>query len=225
MTEAQWRTCTSPEAILNFLTAKASPRKLRLYAVGCCRRIWQYLDDDRCRHAVDMAQRFADGRATEAELFAAGQGVVSVARVWGEPGSLASRSQSSLGGAAWSATRMPAWYAAWDAAWDARMVARDYLPGADWENERAWQATLLLDLFGNPFRPVRFDGSWLIQHDGAVAKLAQVIYDEDRFGDLPILADALEEAGCTSTEMLEHCRARQSHYRGCWVVDLILAKE
>jgi hypothetical protein len=224
MTEAQWRSCTSPEAILNYLTDKASPRKLRLYAIGCCRRIWHLLTDERCRHAVEMAQRFVDGRASEADLFAAGQAVASVAHVWGEPGSPASRSTSALGGAAWSAARMPAWYAAWDAAWDARMVARDYVPGTDWEKERAWQATLLLDLFGNPFRPVRIDPSWLIQHDGAVHKLAQVIYDEDRFGDLPILADALEEAGCTSTELLEHCRARQPHYRGCWAVDAVLEK-
>ena len=62
----------------------------------------------------------------------------------------------------------------------------------------------------------------LLQADGAVSKLAQVIYDEDRFGDLPILADALEEAGCTHAELLAHCRGRQAHYRGCWVVDLVL---
>ncbi len=225
MTEDEWRTCTSPEAILNFLTDKASPRKLRLYAIGCCRRIWQYLNDDRCRYAVEVAQRFVDGRATEADLFAAGQGVASVARVWGEPGSPAAHATASRGGAAWAATRMLAWYCAWDAAWDARMVGRDYAPGTDWETERAWQATLLLDLFGNPFQPARIDPSWLLQADGAVHKLARVIYDEDRFGDLPILADALEEAGCTSIEMLAHCRARRAHYRGCWVVDLVLGKQ
>jgi hypothetical protein len=222
MTEAQWHTCTSPEAILNFLTNKASERKLRLYAVGCCRRIWQQLDD-RCRYAVETAQRFADDRASEAELFSAGQAVASIARVTGDPSLPIARSTSSRGGAAWSATRMPAWFAAWDAAWDARMVARDYIP-TDWEKERVWQASLLLDLFGNPFQPVIVDPAWLIQHDGAVHKLAQVIYEEGRFGDMPILADALEEAGCTSAEILEHCRARQPHYRGCWVVDAVLGK-
>ena len=53
-------------------------------------------------------------------------------------------------------------------------------------------------------------------------QLARVIYDEDRFGDLPILADALEEAGCTCTDILDHCRGRLPHYRGCWVVDAVL---
>jgi hypothetical protein len=55
--------------------------------------------------------------------------------------------------------------------------------------------------------------------------LAQVIYDERRFADLPILADALEEAGCTNTDILDHCRLPGEHVRGCWVVDLILRKE
>jgi hypothetical protein len=223
MTEAQWRNCISPEAILNFLTDKASERKLRLYAIGCCRRIWRWLTDDRSRHAVETAQRFIDNRATEAELSAAGQMAAVVARVWGDVGSPIAHSTHALGGAAWAATRFPAWHAAWDAAWDARMVARDFVPGADWESERAWQAELLLDLFFHPHHPPRIDPAWLLQQDGAVHKLARVIYEEGRFGDLPILADALEEAGCTSAELLEHCRARgRTHYRGCWVVDAVL---
>src|SRR5437773_2750298 len=80
-----------------------------------------------------------------------------------------------------------------DAAWDARMAARDFIPGTDWERERAWQAGLLRDLVGSPFREVRVEPAWLAFDGGAVTKLARVIYDEDRFGDLPILADALEE--------------------------------
>src|SRR6202042_3792878 len=101
MTEAQWRCCNSPEEILNFLTDKASPRKLRLYAIGCCRRIWQELSDDRCRYAVEVAQNFVDGRASEADLFSAGQTVASLARVDGSLGSPVALSTSSVGGAAW----------------------------------------------------------------------------------------------------------------------------
>jgi hypothetical protein len=226
MTEAQWRTSISPEAILNFLTDKASKRKLRLYAIGCCRRIWHLLTDDRCQYAVEVAQRYVDGRATDAELSAAGQIVASVARVWGDVGSPVPRSGQALhalGGAAWATTRSSAWVAAWDAAWDARMAARDHISGTDWEKERVWQAGLLRDLIGNPFHPPHIEPAWLFQEDGAVHNLAQVIYDEGRFGDLPILADALEEAGCTHTEMLEHCHTPGlPHYRGCWVVDAVL---
>jgi hypothetical protein len=225
MTEEQWRACTSPEAMLNYLTDHASPRKLRLYAIGCCRRIWHLLSDDRCRYAVEMAQRFVDGRASPVDLLAAERLVAAVARPWGDIGSALARATFSLGGAAWAATRASAWLAAWDAAFDARMAARDFVPGADWERERVWQAELLHDLVGNPFRPMEVEAAWLAFDDGAVPKLARVIYDEDRFGDLPILADALEEAGCMRTDVLEHCRGRSPHYRGCWIVDRLLELE
>src|SRR5262245_35444770 len=98
MTEEQWRTCSSPEALPNFLTDRASPRKLRLYAIGCCRRIHSLLKDDRCSHAVEVAQRFVDGRATAAELAAAGQVVATVARLWGDIGSPLARSTYAIGG-------------------------------------------------------------------------------------------------------------------------------
>jgi hypothetical protein len=222
MTEDQWPTSQNPEAMLNALSDQASPRKLRLYAVGCCRRIWHLLRDDRCKHAVEVAQRFVDGRATAFDLEAAGRTVAGVARVWGDVGSPVARSTFALGGAAWAATRSSAWLAAWDAAWDARVVAREQVRGTDWEKERAWQAGLLRDLVGNPFRPSRIEPAWLTPD---VLRLAQVIYDESQFGEMPYLGDALLDAGCDDLAMLEHCRGREPHYRGCWVIDLLLGLE
>ncbi len=221
MTEAEWRACTSPEAMLHHLTDRASPRKLRLYAVNCCRRIWHLLTDERCRHAIDVAQRFVDGKATMADLASAGHVVASVARVWGDSLSPVARATYAIGGAAWAATRGSAWLSAWDAAWDARMAARDFVAGTDWEKERQWQAAVLHDLVGNPFRPPALDPAWLAP-SSPVSQMARVIYDEDRFGDLPILGDALEEAGCADGELLAHCHGRGPHYRGCWVVDAVL---
>lgn len=221
MTESEWRACTSPEAMLHHLTDRASPRKLRLYAINCCRRIWHLLSDERCRHAVETAQRFVDGKATLADLTNAGHTVAAVARVWGDALSPVARATYAIGGAAWAATRGSAWLSAWDAAWDARMAARDFVPGTDWEKERLWQASLLHDLVGNPFRPPRLDPAWL-SPASPVAQLARVIYDEDRFGDLPYLGDALEEAGCPDPGVLEHCHGKGPHYRGCWVVDAVL---
>ncbi len=220
MTETHWPTCGNPEAMLNTLTDAASPRKLRLYAINCCRRIWHLMHDPRCRHAVEVAQRFVDGQATPSELEAAGRTVASVARVWGEIASPVARSTFALGGAAWAATRASAWLAAWDAAYDARTVARDNIKGTDWESERAWQAELLRDLIGNPFRRRGVEPAWLTPD---VLRLAAVIYDEDQFGEMPYLADALLDAGCGDDALLAHCRARTTHYRGCWVVDLLLA--
>jgi hypothetical protein len=80
----------------------------------------------------------------------------------------------------------------------------------------------LRDVFGNPFRPVTLDPAWRTAN---VVSLARAIYDERAFDRMPILADALEDAGCTSADVLEHCRRPGEHVRGCWVVDLVLGKE
>jgi hypothetical protein len=82
---------------------------------------------------------------------------------------------------------------------------------------------LLRDIFGNPFRPVVFSPSW--RTSTAVA-LARTMYDAREFSAMPILADALQDAGCDNDDILTHCRdANQTHVRGCWVVDLVLGKE
>jgi hypothetical protein len=85
---------------------------------------------------------------------------------------------------------------------------------------------LLRDLFGPfPFREVPIDPAWLASNDGVVGKLAASIYEGRVFERMPILADALEEAGCGNQEMLMHCRQQgQPHARGCWLLDDILGK-
>jgi hypothetical protein len=80
----------------------------------------------------------------------------------------------------------------------------------------------LRDVFGNPFRPVTVNPTW---QTATVVSLAQAIYDERAFDRMPILADALEDAGCTNADVLNHCRQPGEHVRGCWVVDLLLGKQ
>lgn len=87
------------------------------------------------------------------------------------------------------------------------------------------QARLIRDIFGNPFRPSTIDPAWLTWNNRTVPKLAQTIYDDRRYDIMPILGDALEDAGCNDEQMLEHCRGTGPHVRGCWVVDLILGKK
>jgi hypothetical protein len=77
------------------------------------------------------------------------------------------------------------------------------------------------ELFGNPFRPVEL-GNLLVHQE--LRQLAQGIYQQNHFQALPILADALEEAGCTGTELLTHLRLGKRHARGCWALDMVLAK-
>lgn len=88
--------------------------------------------------------------------------------------------------------------------------------------EEQSQTTLLRCIFGNPFRPVAFAPHW--RSETAVS-LATGIYDERAFDRLPILADALEEAGCDNADVLAHCRSDGPHARGCWVVDGVLGRE
>jgi hypothetical protein len=87
---------------------------------------------------------------------------------------------------------------------------------------RERQRVLLHDIVANPFHPVFFDPTWRAPN---VLAVAQVIYEDRRFEDMPILADALEDTGCTSEDILSHCRSPGPHVRGCWVVDLILSKD
>ena len=86
----------------------------------------------------------------------------------------------------------------------------------------AEHSTILRDIFGNPFRPVAFDPAW---RTSTAVGLAEAIYDERAFDRLPILADALQDAGCEDADILGHCRGDGPHVRGCWVVDLVLGKE
>jgi hypothetical protein len=83
-------------------------------------------------------------------------------------------------------------------------------------------AELLRDVFGNPFRPVTADPAWL---SSTVTAMARGIYADRAFDRLPILADALQDAGCDHEDVLAHCRGPGPHARGCWVVDLALGKE
>jgi hypothetical protein len=93
---------------------------------------------------------------------------------------------------------------------------------ADRYAEGRAQCGLLRDIFGNPFRPVTFDTNW---RTSDVTAMARGMYETRDFGAMPILADALQDAGCENTAVLDHCRGPGPHVRGCWVVDLILGKE
>jgi hypothetical protein len=208
MTEAEWLECTDPERMLKFLRRKASERKLRLFACACCRRIWRFLPDKRSRKAVEVAERYADGKADEDRLGSACEDAVEAAETGRGADAAAHASDISP---------VDAKYVAFEAAWAARRT--DDSPPTE---EFVAQAELLRDIIGNPFRPVTVDPSWLTH---TVTALAKGIYDKRAFDRLPILADAPEEAGCANADILAHCRKPGEHLRGCWVVDLLLGKE
>ena len=90
--------------------------------------------------------------------------------------------------------------------------------------EQAHQADLVREVIGNPFRPESIDQAWLSANDRAVTRIAEGIVQGGTFEDMPVLADALEDAGCTRQAMLDHCRGPGPHGVGCWVLDSVLGK-
>jgi hypothetical protein len=232
MTEADWAECTRPLPMLAYLEARrgSSDRKLRLFAVACCRRIATFLTDKRSRVAVEVGEHRADGLASEPEVEAARQEARQAAARFqaargGGLGKRAWRTQQVAERAAWAAClalensrySLSAVALATETVADLRGLGFDAHPGH-------WQCHLLREVFGNPFRPVAVERGWLSSNGGCVARLAAGIYAERRFRDLPVLADALEEAGCTDADLLAHCRDGRGHVRGCWVVDAVLGK-
>jgi hypothetical protein len=81
---------------------------------------------------------------------------------------------------------------------------------------------LVHEIFGNPFHPFTPHRSMLKWQDDMITKFARNIEERGAFEELPILADALEEAGCTDTYLLNHCREPKTHVPGCWALDALL---
>jgi hypothetical protein len=230
VTEAEWLNGTDPRSMLDEFWGRSRDRKLRLFACACVRRVWDALADPRSRMAVEVAERFADGGATWAELrvafnaaWAAGHGLAGHTGV-AEAAALECASHDSFA-AARNASLAAAQAVAWSAPRVAAGGAEIYDALADALAEaQADQCARLRELIGNPFRPVNLPADVLTWNDGTVPRLAGLVYAARRWEDLPVLADALEEAGCGDADVLAHCRGGGEHIRGCWVVDALLEK-
>jgi hypothetical protein len=228
MTEQDWLECDDPDILLRFLRGRASERKLRLFACACAWRVWHLITDRWSRKTIKVAEKFADGLVDEAKLkYAWGDARRSCQQV-----ARANRDHVQPGFVAFY--HGPADSDAWMAAWHTGVNSASVLANATssllhahdpwrlaYDAERRVQCTLLRDVFGNPFRAIGFDPSWRTAQAVAVA---QAMYEDRKFEDLPLLADALEEAGCTDSAILHHCHATGPHARGCWVIDFLLGK-
>jgi hypothetical protein len=246
MTEAEWLASKDPEKMLLAIRDSVSERKMRLFALACCRRIWDRITDPRCRAAVEFAERFVEVGVTRRKGRPA---VVKAARqACREADDAGYHSQNrpdhparmidvnafhaalaTVEGSAWFAAHLACGFSANTVGWewirDNQTEPFDWNPAAK-EAEFRRQIPLLRDIFGDPFHPPRPVSSMTLAWDnGTVLKLAQSIYDERAFDRMPILADALEDAGCGDADILRHCREPGEHVRGCWVIDLLLGKE
>ena len=225
MHEAAWLECSDPVAMLAFLKGKASDRKLRLFGVACCRHIWHLLTNESSRQAVSAAERYADEEIGEKQFQKLGYGA-ELAYVEANFNVLNPDHSDPHRAGIDEATAIAAFWMSHvldhsDLAAEAAAEAVRQATGTA-EDERQHQAALLREIFGNPFRPILLDST---RKTPTVLQMAQFLYEERRFEDMPVLADALEDAGCTDADILSHCRQPCEHVRGCWVVDLLLGKE
>jgi hypothetical protein len=235
VTEQEWFEGEEPGPMLGFLLRALQERcplgveqhewepytrKMTLFAAACCRRIWDLLHSESSRNAVAVAERFVDGHAEYSELEEADAAGSDAWIAFGEPAAKAALCVTNF------SDTDPA-----DAAADAARLTVEALP-LDWairHDERGFQTDLVRDIFGNPFRPITVESAWVTP---TVTTLASAAYEERTLPSgeldparLAVLADALEEVGCDNADMLNHLRSPGTHVRGCWVVDLLLAKE
>jgi hypothetical protein len=240
MTEAEWLACRDPAPMLAFLRGKISERRFRLFGCACCRLIWQLLPDDRLRRAVEVSERFADGRASHAERGAARAAAMQADTDASARLDLpaATRKGLAVGRGAKQAVNFATTRRASESAvyclrmaLGARGSADDAPPPSPWEEWYAIRgaqypefAEVLRDIVGNPNRASALDATCLRWSGGTLPSIARHVYDDGAYCDLPILADALEDAGCTDAELVSHCRRPGGHVRGCWAVDLLLGQ-
>jgi hypothetical protein len=223
MTEAEWLAATDPRPMLEFLRGRVSDRELRLFACGCCRQFWQLNPGEhRTREAVFVSERFADGEADRKALKSARKRArhceVATCR------SNAYEAACETAAAAAHEVRYRAIdYEGGDAiaaGYTLHTPAADRLAGDQCKH----QCSLLREIVRNPFSQARIALERLRWNDQVVSKVAFSIYNEVAFHRVPLLADALEDAGCSDAELLGHLRGPGPHVRGCWAVDLLLEK-
>jgi hypothetical protein len=246
MTVCEWLTSSEPNTMLGSLpqgpagpgVSRAAARKLRLALCACCRRVAGALGPDG-RAAVAAAEEHADGAlpakalAAAAALAAAEAGSAGRfsagnqacwAAVWVAQEHLFHPDQvlrSAATGAAFAAAPYERLLEEINEAGEGGAQPVNALWRAAYEAERAAQAALLREVFG-PGTPRPVPARWLAWEGGTVPRLAARAYGEGDFAALPVLADALEDAGCEDPEILSHLRGPGPHVRGCWALDLLL---
>ncbi|MFO0805086.1 MAG: hypothetical protein U0791_18425 [Gemmataceae bacterium] len=226
MTEAEWLAATDPVPMLDYLRGKSSDRKLRLFDIGCCQRLSRIIENEPAWvGGLDAAEQFADGKIGASEL---GRWHEEISN-W--EGSLADFRLPLIQthGSLFAVTLLERDDSSHGVQYSVRLAMTELaveLEGAACvqrvsEEQSQVSSRLLREIIGNPFRPVTFAPDW---RTSTVAAIARGMYESRDFSPMSLLADALQDAGCDNEDILNHCRSNGPHVRGCWVVDLILAK-
>ena len=209
MTEAEWSACGDCRDLLYLAESRlrkwVGPRSPRLLSCAGCRLAWgNSPPDPPSRAAIEIAERYCDGVSTRKELAATLCAAMAAYRAAGDAPlrnlrravAKATRPTDPMGGMFETLT---------------------IISGGEYDSSKDELVEMIRDVFGpRLLRPIVADRAWFTP---------AAIYEERAFDRLPILADALEGAGCTNADVLLHCRRPGEHVRGCWVVDLVLGKE
>jgi hypothetical protein len=216
MTETEWFACSDPLTLVASGHVNLSERQHYLLAVAVCWRIRGLLIDSNSLVSLSVLEAFADDAVSPDDLRQAARSVVEDWDVFEFTTAFDDAQRAAVNAIVDAANQDdPAW---WALHWATQAVE---LRGTEKTVIPAF-ANLVREIFGNPFRPAALDPAWLTSD---VLALARGIYEERAFDRMPILADALQDAGCTNDDILIHCRdTKQVHVRGCWVLDLLLGK-
>jgi hypothetical protein len=226
--------------MLNLAAGRVSDRKLDLFNGWCCHAMRPYLTDPRSRAAARYAESHIDEGCPDtherAVILLAATAAVEELGEWARAAPTAAEmrrrrvyafaakiAQQALGHELPNRGALAnAQFTAFAFAWANDDRGMNLPETGELRDEHLrLQASIFQDIVGNPFRPVVFDARW---RTADTVGLSRAIYEDRAFARLPLLADALMDAGCAEDRILDHCRSRGPHTRGCWVVDLVLGK-
>jgi hypothetical protein len=213
MTESEWMASSDPEPFLAAVRNVGSKRKLLLFATATFSRLMHLLPHAQQLQAVELLEQMGEGTASPHAWRQARSDALIDWRGSAYTG------DHGIDDPAQVALMLYRAIVSTDAAGHAVTATNGIMNSTDLRTE---QSRLLRDIFGNPFRPVAFDPRW---RTADVTDLARAIYADRVFDRMPVLADALMDAGCEDEQVIGHCRGPGPHVRGCWVVDLVLGKE
>jgi hypothetical protein len=245
MQEYCWLHGNSLDDMIRVLEKEQNSRKLGLAACGCIRSVWEFFRFPQLVAAVETAEDYSDFTATRQQAKAVRAGLAAMAEEARESNL---RDKEAVPDWAWSDPEGAEWMHFGFNGWATQIALIEIVlrparvnPEAlgrllnivqrlsnsrrlrPPEQHASTLCALLRDVFSNPFRPVTFDPSWRTE---TAVLIARGMYESRDFSAMPILADALQDAGCENADILTHCRDESlTHVRGCWVVDLVLAKE
>jgi hypothetical protein len=227
--------------MLEFLRGKASGRKLRLYAAACVRLNSHLLVDERSRNAIETAERVADRNFAVDSLPPAYTAAWAVLPELPDYPIAIVEAARAAGRTVQPNAYMAGYLTTNEVVGLYAEIAEQTAGSEDAAYELHWKgkaegelqcAQLVREIFGNPFLPPVIDPSRRSWNHATARRLAEACYEERHLsegtldnGRLAILADALEEAGCTDGELLSHLRGPGPHVRGCWALDVLLGKE